>query len=160
MCNSLRPHDYSLPGSSVHGIFPSKNTGAGCHFLLQGNFPTQGWKPCLLHWQADSLPPCHLRGLACNTVAKTDIRYRKAHYGVRSRTLDCMVSFCTKQICSGFLHSMTKTGLHCSSLMSLLRTVSSLAHSHLISHLIPKAIPDKSFRTASLSLNSSHGAAL
>ena len=22
-------------GSSVHGIFPGKNTGAGCHFLLQ-----------------------------------------------------------------------------------------------------------------------------
>ena len=31
----------------------------GCHFLLQGIFPTQGSNlclPCLLHWQADSLP--------------------------------------------------------------------------------------------------------
>ena len=31
----------------------------GCHFLLQGVFPTQGLNPCLLHllhWQADSLP--------------------------------------------------------------------------------------------------------
>ena len=27
--------DCSLPGSSVHGIFPGKNTGVGCHFLLQ-----------------------------------------------------------------------------------------------------------------------------
>ena len=26
----------------------------GCHFLLQGIFPTQGSNPCLLHWQADS----------------------------------------------------------------------------------------------------------
>ena len=37
---------------------PSKNTGAGCHFLLQGSFLTQGSNPsllCLLHWQADSL---------------------------------------------------------------------------------------------------------
>ena len=25
--------DCSLPGSSVHGISQSKNTGAGCHFL-------------------------------------------------------------------------------------------------------------------------------
>ena len=40
---------------------PGKNTGAGCHALLQGVFPTQG--SCLpplhlrlLHWQADSLP--------------------------------------------------------------------------------------------------------
>ena len=29
--------------------FPGKNTGVGCHFLLQGIFPTQGSNPCLLH---------------------------------------------------------------------------------------------------------------
>ena len=28
----------------------------GCHFILQGIFPTQGSNPCLLHWQADFLP--------------------------------------------------------------------------------------------------------
>ena len=38
---------------------PSKNTGVGCHSLLQGISPTQGSNPhllCLLHWQAGSLP--------------------------------------------------------------------------------------------------------
>ena len=43
--------------------FPGKNTGVGCHFLLQGIFPTQGSNLCLLHllhWQVDSLPFCHL----------------------------------------------------------------------------------------------------
>ena len=30
--------------------FPGKNTVGGCHFLLQGIFPTQGLNPCLLHW--------------------------------------------------------------------------------------------------------------
>ena len=30
---------------------PGKNTGAGCHFLLQGIFLTQGSNPRLLHWQ-------------------------------------------------------------------------------------------------------------
>ena len=30
-----QPMDYSTPGSSIHGIFPCKNTGVGCHFLLQ-----------------------------------------------------------------------------------------------------------------------------
>ena len=43
--------------------FPDKNTGVGCHFLLQGNFPIQGSNPChqyLLYWQTDSLPMCHL----------------------------------------------------------------------------------------------------
>ena len=29
--------------------FSSKNTGVGCHFLLQGLFPIQGTNPCLLH---------------------------------------------------------------------------------------------------------------
>ena len=33
--------------------FLSKNTGGGCHFLLQGFFPTQESNTCLLHWQAD-----------------------------------------------------------------------------------------------------------
>ena len=36
-----------------------KNTGVGCHFLLQGIFLTQGSNSCLfclLHWQAGSLP--------------------------------------------------------------------------------------------------------
>ena len=28
--------------------FLGKNTGAGCHFLLEEIFPTQGWNPCLL----------------------------------------------------------------------------------------------------------------
>ena len=36
--------------------FSGKNTGGGCHFLLQGIFPTQGLNPHLLHWQAGSLP--------------------------------------------------------------------------------------------------------
>ena len=53
------PVDYSPPDSSVHGIFQARILGVGCHFLLQGIFPTQGWHPHLLgllHWQADSLP--------------------------------------------------------------------------------------------------------
>ena len=37
------PLDCSQPSFSVHGIFSDKkNTGIGCHFLLQGIFPTQG----------------------------------------------------------------------------------------------------------------------
>ena len=46
------PRDSSPPGSSVHGILKSKNTGVGCHALHQGIFPTQelNWSfLCLLH---------------------------------------------------------------------------------------------------------------
>ena len=31
--------------------FSGKNTGAGCHFLLQGIFLIQGSNPRLLHWR-------------------------------------------------------------------------------------------------------------
>ena len=54
------PLDCSLSGSSVHGIFPGKNTGVGCLFLLQGIFPTQALNPHFLYcrsrpaFQADS----------------------------------------------------------------------------------------------------------
>ena len=53
------PMDCSPPGSSVLGDSPDKNTGVGCHALLQGIFPTRRSNPCLLcllHWQAGSLP--------------------------------------------------------------------------------------------------------
>ena len=53
------PIDCSPPSSYIHKIFPGKNTGVGCHFLLQGVFSTQGSNPYLLHllhWQVDSLP--------------------------------------------------------------------------------------------------------
>ena len=46
LCDSM---DCSLPGSSVHGAFPGKNTGVGCHGLFQGIFPTQGFNPGLPH---------------------------------------------------------------------------------------------------------------
>ena len=38
------PVDCSPPGSSVHGDSPGKNTGVGCHFLLQGDLPDPGIK--------------------------------------------------------------------------------------------------------------------
>ena len=43
--------------------FLGKNTGVGCHFLLQGIFLTQGSDLrlfCLLHWLAGSLPLSYL----------------------------------------------------------------------------------------------------
>ena len=43
---------------------PGKDTGVGCHFLLQGIIPTQGLNPHLLHWQVDSLELCH-QGSLC-----------------------------------------------------------------------------------------------
>ena len=59
MSDSLQPH----------GLWPTrllspwnssgKNTGVGCHFLLQGIFLTQELNPSLLHWQMDPLLLSH-----------------------------------------------------------------------------------------------------
>ena len=70
MFHSLRPVDYSLPGSSIHRIFqarvlewvaisfssgyspwkfPGQPTGVGSPSPLQGILPTQGLNPDLLH---------------------------------------------------------------------------------------------------------------
>ena len=47
LCN---PMDCSPSDSSVHRDSPGRNTGVGCHALLQGIFQTQGSNP--------HLPPC------------------------------------------------------------------------------------------------------
>ena len=43
------PTDYSPPGSSFHVASPGKNTGVGCHALLQRIFPIQRSNPGLPH---------------------------------------------------------------------------------------------------------------
>ena len=62
---------------------PGKNTGVGCHTLLQGIFLTQGSNPCLLHLlhgQAGSLPP----GKPPNDWAPT-----LKHHWARPRNSQC-----------------------------------------------------------------------
>ena len=50
LCLTLHnPMNGSPPGSSVHEDSPGKNTGVGCHALLQGIFPTKGLNPGLPH---------------------------------------------------------------------------------------------------------------
>ena len=43
--------DYSPPGSSVQSDSPGKNTGKGCHALLQRIFPTEVLNEGLLHYK-------------------------------------------------------------------------------------------------------------
>ena len=59
MSDSLQPHGLQPTRLFCPWGSPGRNTGAGCHFLLQGIFLIQGWNPrllCLLHWQQGSLP--------------------------------------------------------------------------------------------------------
>ena len=47
--DSLRPRGLYLTRFLHPRDFPGKNTGVGCHFFLQGIFPTQGLNPGLPH---------------------------------------------------------------------------------------------------------------
>ena len=53
LSHSVTVTDCVLPGSSVHGDSPGKNTGVSYDALLHRIFPTQGLNP---HLQVDSLP--------------------------------------------------------------------------------------------------------
>ena len=59
MSDSLWPHGLQPARLLRPWDSPGKNTGVGCHALLQGIFLTQGLNPRCLHllcWQAGSLP--------------------------------------------------------------------------------------------------------
>ena len=67
--------DCGPPGSSVHGDSPGKNTGVGCHALLQGIYPTQGLNPgvlCFLHCRWILYHQCHLE---IHNFLKDDLLY-------------------------------------------------------------------------------------
>ena len=53
-CSVVSDLPYRLQPTRLHGILQARILE--CHFLLQGIFPTQGSKLCLLPWQAGSLP--------------------------------------------------------------------------------------------------------
>ena len=65
---SLQPHGLYPARLLCTWDFWSKYTGASCHFLLQGIFPTHGSNPHLLPWQADSLSLRHLGRLHWSAV--------------------------------------------------------------------------------------------
>ena len=63
---------------------PGKNTGVGCHFLLQGIFPMQECNPRLLpllHLQVDSLPVAP----PGQPNAMLLMSYKKGNFGQRDR---------------------------------------------------------------------------
>ena len=53
--STLRPCRPSSPRLPYPWDSPGKNTGVGCHFLLQGNLPDPGIKPRSPALQADAL---------------------------------------------------------------------------------------------------------
>ena len=60
LCPTLWPYGLYPSRFLCLRDFPGKNTGVGCHLLLQGIFLTQGLNLSLLYWQSDSFPLSHL----------------------------------------------------------------------------------------------------
>ena len=67
MSDSLQPHKLWPARLLSLWNFPGKNTGMGCHFLLQGIFLTQGSNPgrlrcrqILYHLSYREVPPYHI----------------------------------------------------------------------------------------------------
>ena len=76
LSDSLRPHGWQPKRLLCPWDFPGKNTGVGCHFLLQEIFPTQGLHP--------GLP-----------------LYRLSHQGSLFQTVKMMISFFKINLFSG-----------------------------------------------------------
>ena len=96
VCVQLRPTvwdpvDYSPPGSSVHGIFPGKNTGVGCCFLLQRIVPARGSSLHLLRLYTGKRTscPCATREAAVREAAPEKAQWRVAPVLHNGRTPAC-----------------------------------------------------------------------
>ena len=75
----LRPHGLQSTRLLCPWDSPGKNTGVGCHVLLQGIFQTQGLNSCLLHWQVDSLMLSH-QGSLCRTINLFQLEIFLSHF--------------------------------------------------------------------------------
>ena len=81
MSHSLRPHGLSPTRLLCPWDSPGKNTGVGCHALLQGIFPTQGSNPgflCLPHCQVGWRPE------GCSVGSEDPVGFWDPRVGIRS----------------------------------------------------------------------------
>ena len=100
------PMDCSLPGYRLPGYggpwgFPGKNTGVGCHFLLQGIFPTQGSNPGLLHCRqilyrlsyegSHSISPTSLMKQFASVTCPRSLTWETVKLGLEPRSGDSWV---------------------------------------------------------------------
>ena len=92
--DTLRPRECSPPSSSVHSIFPSNNTGVGCHFLPQGIFLIQGSNRGLLHCrQIFTVWATREEGMRSETWPNFNQQRNITHSLIFIRLLACLVIF-------------------------------------------------------------------
>ena len=83
----VTPWTISLPGSSARGIFQARILEwVAISFSRGSSWPSA--QSCLLHWQADSLPPSHQRNLVF------DLFSCKAYYSMKEAQWVATLSLC------------------------------------------------------------------
>ena len=111
--------------------FTGKNTGVGCHTLLQGISLTQGSNQCLLrlvHWQMDSLSLSHLgspplaywhtfkTGVNKKTVKTCILPFRNLESSVKEKS--CALLSIVVEVCRFTLGMQRRVQLIASSVLS------------------------------------------
>ena len=97
--------------------FPGKNTEVGCHFLLQGIFPTQESNAHLLHWQAaepagNPYEVPYVRELkydSVQTMAETQISPKEQLMKLGDLDVMVILEFHTGEILSQYEQKKTQT---------------------------------------------------
>ena len=95
MSDSVQPYELQPARLLCPWDSPGKNTGVGCYALLQGDLPTQGSNPCLLHcrqtlyhWATREAPGNNLLNYNKNYSMKDnrirDFTMHSLQYGVRN----------------------------------------------------------------------------
>ena len=112
------PRDCSQPGLSVHGKCPGKNTGVGCHSLLQGIFPPQESNPGLPHGR-QTLYQLSYEGSIITTTCRKNIYlypYNSEPFGENNRGLYvCVcVHVCTHMCIHAYGRACTHVSLQIS----------------------------------------------
>ena len=86
--------------------FPGGDIKVVCHILLQSLFPTQETNPCLLHWQADSLPLSH-QASPNPPLEQSPLAFQKLFYHNLSEALE-QVALISRFIQSSLVTQMVK----------------------------------------------------
>ena len=154
-------------GSSVHAIFPGKNTEVDCHFLLQGLFPTKGSNSSFLHCRGSlyhwitrqvikestvpwvslklqmEIPRTHSKRFWCKSPpSSSNVHLRLGVPGIVVQSLSCIQLFVTLWTAAqqaSLSHTISWSLLKLMSIESVMSS-SRLIHCHLLL-LLPSVFP-------------------
>ena len=96
LSDSLRPHGLQPIKLLCPWDSPGKNTRVGCHFLLQGVFPTQGLNQGLLHCRQILYCLSHQTQIMLRAFQVTENNYLNSQWQVPGHTEEWKLN-CFKQ---------------------------------------------------------------